>query len=194
MTAARKRNLVAISDYLAGELESSVRHEYVAGVVHAMAGASNAHSIVAGNFFGLMHAGLRNRPCQPFTSDTKVRIQLPTHVRFYYPDGMVVCHPNDQGDSFQDNPVVILEVVSESTRRVDEEEKRDAYFAIPSLRTYLVAEQTSCLVTVHRRTDHGFEAEVYEGRDAVIPLPDIGAELPLAELYERVEFGAGTDR
>jgi Uma2 family endonuclease len=85
---------------------------------------------------------------------------------------------------------VIAEVVSDATRRIDEGEKRDAYVTIPTLTAYLIIETGRPRVVVHRRTDSGFIAEAYEGTDAVIPLDAIDAELPLAELYERVEFGA----
>src|SRR5690606_22743713 len=100
----------------------------------------------------------------------KVRVRFPTHTRFYYPDAMVVCEPNDPGVTFQDNPVVIAEVVSEATRRIDESEKRDAYLTIPTLMAYLVVETDRPRVVIHRRTDNGFVAEVFEGTDAVIPL------------------------
>jgi Uma2 family endonuclease len=188
MGAASNLNVISVEDYLAGELVSRIKHEYLAGVVYAMAGVRNAHAIIAGNAFAALHARLRGRKCQPFGSDTKIRVLLPTHVRFYYPDASVVCDANPQGDSYQDRPVVIFEVLSRSTRRVDEGEKKDAYLTIPSLCVYALVEQETAAVVVHRRTDHGFVREVYEGLGSVIPLPEINAELPLADLYERVEF------
>jgi Uma2 family endonuclease len=188
MSTARKINLVSVQDYLAGELLSPVKHEYVAGVVYAMAGARNAHNLIATNTLGALYAHLRGRPCRPFNSDTKVRIRLPTHVRFYYPDASVICRPNPQGDSFQDEPAVIVEVLSRRTRRIDEGEKKDAYLAIPSLAVYALVEQDTAAVVAFRRTEGGFVREVYEGLDAVLPLGEIGIDLPLAEIYEAVEF------
>jgi len=188
MTAVKKLNLVSVEDYLAGELVSEIKHEYLAGVVYAMAGARNAHAIITMNLTSALHARLRGRPCQPFGSDTKIRVQLPTHVRFYYPDASVVCQPNPQDDTFQDHPVVICEVLSRSTRRIDEGEKKDAYLTIPSLRVYALIEQETARVVVYRRTGNDFVPEVHEGQTAVIPLPEIDAELPLAEIYARAEF------
>lgn len=188
MTAAKQIELVSVEDYLAGELVSEVKHEYSGGFVYAMAGARNVHNQIAVAFLGSLYARLRGKTSQPFNSDTKVRVQFPTHTRFYYPDGMVVCAPNPPDATFQDHPVVIAEVVSEATRRIDEGEKRDAYLTIPSLMAYLVVETDRARVVVHRRTDNGFVAEVYEGADASIPLDAIDAELPLAELYDRVVF------
>lgn len=188
MTAAKQIELVSVDDYLAGELDSREKHEYSGGYVYAMAGATTLHNRVTGNFFATLHRQLRSQPCEPFSSDMKVRVPLPTHTRFYYPDGMVVCEPNPADDTYQDRPVVIAEVTSKSTRRIDEGEKRDAYLTIPTLTAYLVIEPNRPRVVVHRRTDSGFIAEAYEGLEAVIPLPAIEAELSLAELYERVNF------
>src|ERR1043166_9100944 len=104
MTAAKKLNLVSVEDYLAGELTSPVKHEYLGGVVYAMAGASNAHNTIATSTLVALGARLRGKRCQPFNSDTKIRVCLQNHIRFYYPDASVVCRPNPRGDSFQDEP------------------------------------------------------------------------------------------
>jgi Uma2 family endonuclease len=186
MSTARKLNPVSVEDYLAGELRSPVKHEYLGGVVYAMAGARNAHNLIATNTVGALYARLRGKPCRPFNSDTKVRIRLPTQVRFYYPDVSVVCRPNPQTDSFQDEPVVIVEVLSRRTRRIDEGEKKDAYLTIPSLGVYVLIEQDTAAVVAFRRTEAGFVREVHEGLDAVLPLGEIGIDLPLAEIYETV--------
>jgi Uma2 family endonuclease len=101
---------------------------------------------------------------------------------------LVVCSLNPPSDTFQEAPVVILEVISESTRRTDEYEKREAYLSIGTLCVYILAEQATAAAVVYRRTDSGFARESYVGLDAVIPLPEIDCELPLADLYEGVEF------
>jgi Uma2 family endonuclease len=188
MSAVPRWNLVAISDYLAGELVSPVKHEYVGGVLYAMAGARNAHNLIASNCLGALYGRLRGKPCRPYNSDTKIRIRLPHQVRFYYPDTSVICRPNPPDDSFQDEPAVLVEVLSESTRRIDEGEKKDAYLTIPSLHCYLLVEQETATVVVFRRTEQGFIREVHQGLDAVIPLREIDTELPLGEVYESVVF------
>src|SRR5689334_15215878 len=127
MTAAPKRSLISVEDYLAGELVSKVKHEYLGGMVYAMAGARNAHTLIASNVLGALHSRLRGQRCQATNSVTKIRIRLPTQVRFYYPDVSVICSPNPQDESFQDAPAVLIEVISEKTRRIDGGEKKDAY-------------------------------------------------------------------
>ena len=190
MTAAEKLDLISEADYLAGELTSRVKHEYQGGIVHAMAGAGNQHNRIATTVVSTLHRRLRGFPCEAFNSDTKVRVRLASQIRYYYPDASVVCRPNPPKDSFHDEPVVIVEVLSPSTRRVDMTEKQEAYFAIPSLLVYILVEQDFASITVHRRTPRGFVPEVFPGLDAIVPLPEIGVDLPLAEVYERVEFAA----
>lgn len=188
MTAAEKLDLISVEDYLAGELASPIKHEYLGGIVYAMAGAKNAHNMVATNVLGALHARLRGRPCRPFNSDTRIRVRLPPHWRFYYPDASVVCRPNPQDESFQDEPAAIFEVLSPATRRIDGGEKKDAYLSIPSLFAYVLLEQDAAAAVVYRRTERGFVREVYAGDEAAIPLPEIDIELPLAEIYDGVEF------
>lgn len=188
MTAGKNRQLVSVEDYLAGEWESPVRREYVGGILYAVPGELNRHGLIATNVLVVLGVGLRGRRGRPFGSDTKIRVRLPTHVRFYYPDTSVVCRPNPQTDSFQDEPAVIVEVLSRRTRRIDEGEKKDAYLSIPSLAAFLLVEQELPGVVVFRRTEHGFVRELYDGLDAVVPLPEVEADLPLAEVYDGVEF------
>jgi Uma2 family endonuclease len=188
MSTARKWDRVSVEEYLADELASPVKHEYLGGVVYAMAGARNAHNLTATNTLIALGTRLRGNPCRPYNSDTKIRVRLPAHVRFYYPDVSVICRPNPQSDSFQDEPAALFEVLSNRTRRIDEGEKKDAYLTIPSLSVYVLIEQDAPAAVVFRRTEEGFVREVYQGLDAVIPLGEIGIELPLAEVYDTVTF------
>src|SRR5438046_4185598 len=104
MSAAPKWNLISVEDYLAGELVSPIKHEYLGGVVYAMAGARNVHNRIATNTLVSLGVLLRGRLCQPFNSDTKIRIRLATQTRFYYPDVSVICRPNPSHDSSQVEP------------------------------------------------------------------------------------------
>lgn len=191
MTALGQPAFISIEDYLAGEEISDVKHEYLGGTVHAMAGGTNQHNNIALNAQAFLLYQLRGKPCQAFNSDTKIRIEFPDHTRLYYPDAMVVCQSNPSTDHFQDRPVIIIEVLSDSTRRADLGEKRDAYLTIPTLKVLLFVEPEKPSVTLHRRkSGGGFTIEYHQGLDAVIPLPEIDAALALVDLYERAEFPA----
>jgi Uma2 family endonuclease len=179
---------VSVQDYLDSEVHSRARREYVGGIPYAMAGARNAHNRIATNVLIALGIRLRGSACQPFNSDTKLRVRLPFEERFYYPDALVTCRPNPMEDVFQDEPAVLVEVLSPPTRRIDEGEKLLAYQAIPSLGVYLLLEQDSARAIGFRRTDAGFVREVHLGKEAVVALPEIGCALPLAEAYEGITF------
>lgn len=181
--------LLSEEEYLAGEELSETKHEYLNGVVHAMAGARVRHNRIAGNIFGALYARLRGKKCQPFNSDMLVRVRCGNDLRFYYPDVMVVCDSNAAEERFQDEPVVIFEVRSESTARIDQGEKREAYCGgIPSLGAYVLVEDEKMAVTVWRRDGAGWKGEYYTRPEQVIRFESAGCELPLAEIYERVEW------
>lgn len=180
---------VSVEDYLAGEEQSNIKHEYLGGVIHAMAGGTNNHAAIATNAGISVGSQFRGKPCRTFGSDAKLKIEFADHIRFYYPDLQIVCRPNPGSDHFQEHPVLVIEVLSESTRRSDMGEKKDAYLAIPSLKVLLLVESDRPRVIANRRrAAGGFEAEEYTGRDAVIALPEVEAELPFLELYDGITF------
>jgi Uma2 family endonuclease len=100
----------------------------------------------------------------------------------------VICRPNAPSDSFQDDPAVIVEVLSRKTRRIDEGEKKDAYLSISSLSAYVLLEQDAAAAVVYRRSTEGFSREIYTGLEATIQLDAVGVELPFTEVYDSVEF------
>ncbi|MEM9480999.1 MAG: Uma2 family endonuclease [Verrucomicrobiota bacterium] len=188
MGAAEQYELLSVAEYLAREERAETKSEYLNGVVYAMAGGKGRHSQIAANALGILHAQLRGKPCRPFNSDMKLRVRLPEQTRFYYPDAMIVCPPIDPDKTYLDTPSVILEVLSSSTRRTDEGEKKDAYLTIPSLTHYLLAEPEAPVVTVFERGEPGFTRTVLQGLDSMVNFPELEAKLPLGELYEGLEF------
>ncbi|HEX8297464.1 MAG TPA: Uma2 family endonuclease [Chthoniobacteraceae bacterium] len=189
MTAERAESqLLSAEDYLAWEESQEQKHEYVGGMVYAMAGGTNAHAAIAANVLVSLGSQLRGKRCRPFSSDLKVRVRYPTHTRFYYPDAMIACSQAPGESVFHDEPTVLIEIASSSTRRTDEWEKREAYLSIPSLRAYLLLEQDRAAAVVWRRGEQEFARETYSSLEAVIPLPEIEAQLALAEVYEAVPF------
>ena len=189
MSTARQFERISVEDYLDGERLAEGKHEYVLGMVYAQAGGSNAHNLIASNALVALAKLLPGKPCRVYNSDTKIRVRESTGTRFYYPDTMVVCRSNPPQESFQDEPVVVVEVISESTRRIDEGEKRDSYLSIPSLDTYILLEQTTATAVVYQRIPNGFEQMVFVGLEAQIPLPELKGSLLLSEIYETVDIG-----
>ena len=124
---------ITVEEYLAEEALSEVRHEYLGGVVYAMAGASEPHNRIATRLLSMLDVRLRGKPCEPFGPDMKVRLRPLDSTYFYYPDAMVACDPTDSGHGWRERPAALFEIISEETRRVDEREKRVPYLQLPSL-------------------------------------------------------------
>ena len=175
--------LVSPEDYLLGEEGAPQKHEYLNGVVYAMAGGLVQHSRISTNILIGLGKRLVGRRCQPFNSDVLIRVQRGEDLRFYYPDVSVICDPNAPDERFHDHPVVVFEVLSESTARTDRGEKREAYFSISSLRVFALVEVETRAVTMWRRGKKGWTAEYFTEADAVLRLQEIECELPLAEIY-----------
>ena len=180
----QRSSLISPEEYLAGELNSQTKHEYLGGIVYAMAGARNVHNRIAGNIYLALGNRLLGHKCQPFNSDTKVHVIMPSgQIRFYYPDVQVVCEENPLEETFQDRPVVVVEVLSPSTRRTDEFEKLEAYTTIPTLETYFLVDSNRWRVTVHQRSPLGFERTVLQGESDNVRLPSLNLEVPISEFY-----------
>jgi Uma2 family endonuclease len=166
------------------------KNEYVDGWIRAMSGATLRHNMVSVNALVSLATLLKGNPCRPFNSDTKVRIDRAGMKRFYYPDLQVVCKSNEPTSVFQDQPVLIIEVLSPSTRRYDLDEKMAAYLTIASLEYYIALEQHQPIAIVMSRTADGFLREVIEGIKTDIKLPVLECTLSMREIYEGIEFTA----
>ena len=177
---------MSVVDYLAFEEGSPVRHEYVAGAIYALAGATEPHNRIAGNIFGHLWAAARKGACRVFMSDMKLRIDDGPESLFYYPDVMVVCDPDDREVRYKTRPCLIVEVLSPGTDAVDRREKLFHYKRLASLRAYLVASQDEPKVSYHYRDEGGtwWHAEV--AGEGVVPFPCPDVALSLAEIYEGV--------
>ena len=188
MTALKKSDgLISPEEYLDGEKLADVRHEYLAGVVYAMAGASIGHNEIAQNISAWLRAALRGKPCRTFIEAVKVRIQRAEDTVFYYPDVFVACDPRDTHDYYRDFPAVIFEVLSPDTTRFDWREKRWAYQTIETLQTYVLVDQFKPEVTVWQRGGEDAPVKLTKPDD-LLPLPGLGLSLPLAEIYAGIQF------
>ena len=188
MQAALNRDFVSVDDYLVGEEKSEIKHDYVGGSVYAMAGAIKEHNLIALNIYTALRSHLRGGPCQVFTSDIKVCLELLGDDVFYYPDVMVGCDPRDKHRLYLQSPKVLVEVSSDSTERLDRGEKRWAYQTIESLEEYLIVAQDRVEVTVCRRAKN-WTAEILNLLDQAVIVNSIGLVLPLASVYEGVVPG-----
>jgi Uma2 family endonuclease len=171
------------------EAQSDVRHEYVAGRVFAMAGASEAHNVIALNIAARLRASLRGSGCRAFIFDLKARVELTD--AFYYPDVMATCEEFDAGGLFKSRPFLIVEVLSRSTASVDRREKFAAYRQLDSLREYAVVYQDRRRAELHRKDEGGRWQTVILGEQDVLLFKSLPTEpllMTMDDIYEDVVF------
>ena len=177
-------------EYLQRERAAETKSEYDDGVVFAMSGASERHNLIVTNLVGELRARTRPR-CRVYPSDMRVRIFRPT--RFFYPDVTVVCGESRFADDERDvllNPLVIFEVLSESTLAFDRGRKFFSYLSLESLQDYVLVWQDDCLVEHYRRDGDQWLYAVARGLDSALPLPSAACELPLREIYYQVSLAS----
>lgn len=177
-------------EYLELERRSEVKNEYWNGEIYAMAGASSRHSLIAANVIASFHARLKGSSCTVYTGDLRVKVNA-TGL-YTYPDVVVVCGTADFDDRFQDtleNPAVIVEVLSKSTESYDRGVKFEHYRTLDSLTDYLlVSQDTACVEHRMRHSPDKWLLGIYQGLESVVPMPSLVIDLPLAEVYESVEW------
>lgn len=176
--------------YLALEAESERKYEYHGGFIVAMAGGTPAHSQLGANVVRCLGNSLEaiGKPCRVYNSDLKVRIESVN--RTYYPDASVGCAEPMYSEKDRHaliNPILIVEVLSESNADVDRGSKFVHYRRLPSLQEYLLVSQDEVRVDAYfRREAEAWETHPVVGLEAVLRLPSLGCDLRLADVYRLV--------
>ena len=182
MDASKRMVQVSVEDYLEGEKDAAVKHEYVRGEVFTLAGASDVHNTIAGNIHTVLNLAARRTDCHVYASDIKVRVG----ENFYYPDVMFVC--KDGPDAFyKDKPCVVAEVVSRSTLRIDIAEKCYTYLELPSLKLYLLVDSRRRFVWGYYRTKTGWDERIFAEGESV-PVPCAEVELTMEDIYVQTPY------
>lgn len=174
-------------EYLDFERRAQVKHEYVAGEVFAMAGASLRHNGIVANLMGLLSQALRGGPCRVFPSDLKVHIA--SRDIFTYPDVSIVCGDVTVYPGTSDvltNPKVLFEVLSDSTERYDRGDKAEAYRTIPSLSAHVLLVQQRAHIECYSRQDDGGWILRESGPGGAIAVPSLSLSLEIDEVYRGV--------
>lgn len=172
-------------EYLRREQQARVRHEYVAGQIYAMSGASAAQNTIALNVAARLREHVRGGPCRVFISNMKLRVEAADAC--YYPDVLVTCDPADTGERVKERPCLIVEITSPSTVMIDRREKLLAYRTLASLREYLLISSTSRRMELYRRDAQGWTVEIPGEGEALI-LESVGYRLAFDAAYEDVSL------
>jgi len=184
----------SIEGYLAQEETAEQRHEYVDGEIIPMPGGTPSHSRIILNFAGSLNHSVRKDDYQVFASDQ--RLWIPECCIYTYPDIFMIREPMQLQEGRKDtviNPILVVEVLSRSTRNYDKDGKFAAYRTIPSFVEYILVEQDKPHVEQYTKVPEGWLMREYSGLEATVSLDAIAFEISLADLYNKVDFAAGDE-
>jgi Uma2 family endonuclease len=188
MSSAARR-LATYEEYEERERVTGLKHEYVGGVIYAMAGGTTAHADVMFGFLTRLHRALEGKPCR--VSNSEQRLRIPALDATYYPDGAVYCGeriPDVKDPNGLVNPTVLVEVLSGSSEAYDRGDKFDDYRRIESFREYVLVSSRSRRIDVLRRQgDESWNLETYLA-GGMVRLQSIDVALPLDAIYEGIEL------
>jgi Uma2 family endonuclease len=174
-------------DYLAWESLQETRNEYIAGEVFAMVGARDAHNTVGGNLYILLRNHLRGGPCRVFANDMTLHVE--TADCYFYPDVFVTCDERDRppdADYWKNHPVLVVELVSESTAAFDRGRKFGYYRELESLMEYVLVDPDRRSVEAFRRDATGHWVLYPFGPGDEVELASVGLRMPIEAVYEDV--------
>lgn len=190
MSTVSSKRYYTPQEYLELEERSDTKHEYWNGEIFAMSGVSLKHDRAAEDIRRLAGNHLVGAPCEVFSSDVRVKVSA-TGV-YTYPDASIACDAEPEviaGVQTLINPVLVVEVLSDSTEVIDRGKKLGQYIQIPSLREYLIVAQDEMRVDHLLRTnEENWRLTIHTQPHAVIRLECISFDLPLSEIYRRVKF------
>ncbi|MDD5214173.1 MAG: Uma2 family endonuclease [Methylococcales bacterium] len=178
-----KVTYISEEEYLEDEKISDIKHEYFDGEIFAMSGGSINHQGLTLNVSSELRHHLKGTPCEAFSSDIKVRAD--NGRKYFYPDVLVSCNNDDGNKHFSESPRIIVEVLSNSTRKFDKNLKRQIYQSIPSLEEYVLIEQDRVEIEVSRKSTNW--QPVFYFIDDEITFESIDLTLPVLEIYQRVD-------
>jgi Uma2 family endonuclease len=175
---------ISVKEYLSLEREAPLKHEYYRGEIFAMAGASPRHNIIFSNLFGELSYRLKGKACRPYGSD--MRVHIPQNSLFTYPDISVFCGDLEMLESDSAiGPLILVEILSQSTKNYDRGSKFKLYRDIPSLKEYVLLDSESVSVEAFRLNDSAhWELEEYKNADQLLRFPVIDVSVSLKDIYE----------
>jgi len=187
MIQARRHHRYRYADYVGLELYSSTKHEFLDGEIYARAGGSEEHSALAAEVLRVLGGAGGDGPCRVHTSDLRIYVESSGLATF--PDGSVVCGALEQHPPSPEatalNPILLLEVTSDSSEEYDTQEKLEHYRTIPSLRDYVIVSHRERRITVHSRSARGEWVTRVAIAGGQVAIEGLSAELSVDEIYRK---------
>ena len=193
MSTSAHKLPITTTEYLEGELRAELRHEFIDGRVYAMSGASRKHNEICLDLASALRSHLRGGPCRTYIEAVKVRIADDAGEAYYYPDVFVACEPGDDDSHVINNPKLIIEVLSDSTARIDRNDKLPNYKRIPTVEEIVLIEQDWPEILVFRRSEK-WKRNLYTQFDTIVRLDSIGYAAPLSSFYQSNPFPEDVQR
>lgn len=167
--------------YLEQQRTAEIKYQFIDGDMYAMAGGSEEHNVICINVTAELRQKLKGGPCKPFMADMMIK----AGANYFYPDVMIVCEPDERDDRYLKHaPTIIVEVLSNSTRKIDLTLKKLAYMNLPSLQEYVLVEQDKCEVEVFRRSQNWASSYYLLGDD--IHFESVDVTLSVEDIYESI--------
>jgi len=184
------------AEYLELETAAEYRSEYINGEIIPMSGGSANHNQISLNLSSALNFALRGQPYRVFIND--MRLWILNYRLYTYPDIMVVGSPLEFVENRRDtitNPIIIAEVLSNSTEKYDRGEKFKRYRTIPSFKEYLLISQNAIQVEVFTKNDENkWLLSEYEGADSILRLNELQFQISLSEIYDKVELNLNDEK
>jgi len=180
---------ISVEEYLAGELKAEYKSEYNKGEVIAMAGASKPHNIIVSNLIYLINSCLWDKNCQVYPSD--LLLKLPKCDKYVYPDLMISCE-DEQTEKYRGldillNPVVIIEVLSKSTKEYDRGEKMEGYLELESLKEYIMVDSETLNFSSYKKNGgDGWIFSFLKNIEEKVKIYD--CEIAMKDIYRNINF------
>lgn len=178
---------MSVEEFYAWQRDQPVRYELIDGVpvrLRGMTGANHVHDLILTNVLALLWIALRGKPCRVASADMAIRTAIRSTRR---PDVMVECAHYDKDSVEARNPSVVVEVLSPSTRKIDQFTKLDEYRRHPTLRHILLIDPDNISAKLYSRAegDAWTDADL-QGAEAPVTLSAVEVELRLGDFYERL--------
>jgi len=196
MSLAQNISRISEAEYLRLERQAATKSEFFNGEIFAMAGGTHAHSLIATNLLRELSALLKPTDCVVYNADLRVKVEA-TGL-FTYPDVSVVCGGPRFLDEKKDtllNPLVVIEVLSDSTEAYDRGKKFENYGQIQTCREYLLVSQKEPRIEQFiRQANTDWTLKAAAGMNAELKLPSLGVVLRLGEVFSKIQFIPGQFR
>lgn len=174
-------------EYLFQERQHSQKHEFVEGIIYAMASASEEHVLITGNIFGEIHSIFKHRPCKVYNNDMRVKVNKNDYV---YPDVVAVCGESKFEDNIFDtlmNPTAIIEVLSESTENYDCGKKAALYRHLETVQDYLLIAQNRCYIEHYQHHNQTqWLLTIISNMDEILILKSIDVQITVRDIYNKI--------